>query len=110
MTDEYEQSLYDTHAKHIRAAKPCFEKLITETTGWQGVEGLADWMIELLIANQGGSALQGTRPPCWQEHAPQTIAQFTNSLAQASGLAADDPVIQLQVAAYRQQLRTQFGL
>jgi hypothetical protein len=107
---EGEDAGYIAHAAQIQAAQRRFEELISEVTGWQGVEDLAKWVVDLLIANQGVSAAQGVRPPCWQAHVPVTVAEFTNLLTQVSGRPSDDPIIQTQTVAYRQQLRVRFGL
>lgn len=105
-----EDTLYEAHEAQIRAAQPEFERLITQVTGWQGVSDLAAWMVNLLVANQGTSSIDEVRPPCWQEHTPMGISQFTAMLAQISDHSPDSPEIQAQVATYRQRLRDQFEL
>lgn len=105
-----EESLYSTQAAQIRAAQSRFEDLISDITGWRGVGDLAEWVVELLISNQGGSTMRAVRPPCWRTHAPIAVAKFTDMLVQASGRPSDDPVIQAQAVTYQQELRDRFGL
>lgn len=105
-----ENKLWEKHATQIRDSQPRFEELISQVTGWQGVSDLARWCVELLVANQGGSGMDDVRPPCFQDHAPATVSQFTEALVTVSGRPADDPVVQQEVEKYRQKLRDRFGL
>ena len=108
--DDAEDALGLGHANQIRSAQPRFAKLIGETTGWRGVDNLADFVIELLIANQGRSGLDYVRPPCWQEHKPQTVTEFRAAIMQASGLPEDHPFVVAEVATYCKVLKEMFGL
>lgn len=61
---EAESRLWSEHALKIRAAKPRFEALISEITGWQGVGDLAELTVRTLINNQGGSGGMPWRTRC----------------------------------------------
>lgn len=105
-----EDALWLAHADHIRSAQPQLAKLIGEITGWCGVDNLADFVVELLIANQGLNGLDNVRSPCWQEHKPQTVTEFRAAIMQASGLHEDHPFIVTEVTTYCKVLKEMFGL
>jgi len=99
-----------THSEEVRAAKPKIEALLSEVSGWRDVGKLADWVIKLIIANQGRSGHEDVRPPCQEEHAPLTVPEMTSLMAKHFGLVADDPKVIHIVAEHRQKLIEDFGL
>ncbi|HYG83376.1 MAG TPA: hypothetical protein VD907_00680 [Verrucomicrobiae bacterium] len=106
----HESSLYDSFNRKISAAQPRIESLIEEITGWRGVSNLAEWVVRLLQTNVGRSGMDEVRPPCWQDHAPQTVAEFAEMMVAVTHRSADDPVIQAEVERHGQMLRDRFGL
>lgn len=83
---------------------------LSEVTGWKNVNNLAEWVVKLIIANQGSSLDGDARPPCWQEHAPQTVPEITRLLVEITGRNADDQFITSGVETYQQYLLERFGI
>lgn len=106
---DIEEKMYADFDAKVRQSKPRFVQLIQDVTGWKGGE-LADWMIDLLCINVGGGPLSGIRPPCYKEHAPMGVPEYTRMLVEVTKKSPDDPSIQDAVAKYAEQLRQQFGL
>ena len=102
-----EDTLYAAHAEQIRAGQPAIAACITTVTGWQGVDNLASWVVDLLIANQGGSSMDGVRPPCQQSHAPQTMAEYEAMLRDYDW---PEERVQQGLALHRASLLERFGI
>lgn len=109
-TDTFEDEMWASHTKRVREAQPRVQELIEEVTGWSGCGKLADHVVELILANQGGSGDEEVRPPCWRSHAPATVEQFIEQLSRGTGRPVDDPLIQQQAETYRLSLIKRFGL
>ena len=90
------------------------EEFISELTGWKGVSELAEWVIKFLLINVGRSAdknaIEGVKTPCWEDHAPVTMAEFKAMMVEMSNRAPDDPLILWLVEERRQTLIKRFGL
>lgn len=104
-----EEKMYADFDAKVRQSKPRFVQLIQDVTGWKGDE-LADWMIDLLCINVGGGSLSTIRLPCYEEHAPMSVSEYTQMLVEVTKKSPDDPAIQDAVAKHAEQLRQQFGL
>jgi hypothetical protein len=107
---DFEEKLYADFEKKLEKARPRFMELIEEVTGWSGVDNLAEWMVCLLKVNVGRSGHESVRLPCHQEHAPQSVSEYTQMLVEGTGLNSDDSAIQAAATKYAQLLRQRFGL
>jgi hypothetical protein len=107
---DVEGKIYADFDAKVQRSKPRFVNLIQEVTGWSGVDELADWMINLLCINVGGGLLSSIRPPCYKEHAPLSVPEYTQRLVEVTKCNPDDPIIQTAVAKYADELRQRFGL
>lgn len=105
-----EDTMWASHTARVRAGQPRIRKAIEEVTGWPGCDKLADFVVELILANQGTSGDEEPRPPCWRDHAPTTVQERAEQLSKATGRPIDDPIIQELSAKYRQELAQRFGL
>lgn len=93
----------------IRAGQPVLEEAITEVSGWKNVANLAAFVVDLIITNCGGDAESSVRPPCWQDHAPPTMAEMTDLLCQ-NGRKPSDPAVAAALEEYKQSIIKRFGL